>query len=568
MPTDVIVVGAGHNGLVAANYLADAGLSVTVLERRGVVGGATVTEELIPGFRSSSCSYVVGLLHPRIIRELRLADHGLELYQNDVADVNVLEDGRHFVLWNDLSRTLRELERAHPGESERFVALGLRLQRFAQLIEPWTLGPPPAVEALRARFERAGEERLFEEFFSLSVGDLLDRYLELDLLKGLFSFLALVSAWGGPWTPGWSFLYGHHSIGEFNGHMGQYGFPRGGMGAVAESLARRARERGVTIRTDAEVSRVLVEGGQAVGVLTAAGEELPAQAVASNADPKRTFLGLLDAADLPDEFRAAIEGFDMRGSMARVHIALDGLPEFVGLEPGAGPHCRGLTLLGAEVERFEAAWQAQRRGAIPDDFPVEFVIQSVHDDSLAPPGRHMMMTGVQQLPFELEEGTWDDHRDAFTDRVLDALERYAPRIRDHAMATHTITPLDLEREYGLTGGNIFHGAMTPQQVFDRRPASGWCDYRTPIDALFLCGSGAHPGGGVMGVPGHNAARAIALELAGERSGDRRRSSADEPIPSLPLVDRLLARPRSRRALVGLARHPWIAPVLERATRRG
>jgi phytoene dehydrogenase-like protein len=568
MPTDVIVVGAGHNGLVAANYLADAGLSVTVLERRGVVGGATVTEELIPGFRSSSCSYVVGLLHPWIIRELGLADHGLELYQNDVADVNLLDDGRHLVLWNDLGRTLRELERANPGESERFVALGLRLQRFAQLIEPWTLEAPPAVSALRARFEQAGEARLFDEFFSLSVGDLLDRYLEYDLLKGLFSFLALVSAWGGPWTPGWSFLYGHHSIGEFNGHMGQYGFPRGGMGAVAESLARRARERGVTIRTDAEVGRILVEAGRAVGVITAAGEELPARAVASNADPRRTFLGLLDAADLPAEFRAAIEGFDMRGSMARVHVALDGLPDFVGFEPGPGPHCRGLTLLGAEVDRFEAAWQAQRRGAIPDDFPIEFVIQSVHDDSLAPAGKHMMMTGIQQLPFDLEQGTWDDHRDAFTERVLDALERYAPQIRDHVLDTYTITPLDLEREYGLTGGNIFHGAMTPEQVFDRRPALGWCNYRTPVGGLFLCGSGAHPGGGVMGVPGHNAAKVIAVEMAGGHSGDGRSSAADRAIPATPVLDRLLARPRSRRALVGLARQPLLGPLLERATRRG
>ncbi len=346
MGPDVVIVGAGHNGLVAANYLADAGHAVTVLERRGVIGGATVTEELIPGFRSSSCAYVVGLLHPRIIRDLRLADHGLHLYQSDVANVNLLEDGRQMILWNDLGATLRGLEQGLPGESERFVALGLRLQRFAQLIEPWTMTAPPSLSGLRERFALAGEDRLFEEFFSLSVGELLDRYLEFDLLKGFLSFYALVSAWGGPWTPGWSFLYGHHSIGEFNGHMGQYGFPRGGMGAVADALAERARGRGVTIRTDAAVERILVEGGRVVGVLTEAGEEIPARAVASGADPHRTFLGLLEADDLPEEFRSEIERFDMRGSMARVHIALDGLPDFVGMEPGAGPHCRGLTLLG------------------------------------------------------------------------------------------------------------------------------------------------------------------------------------------------------------------------------
>ena len=568
MGPDVVIVGAGHNGLVAANYLADAGHAVTVLERRGVIGGATVTEELIPGFRSSSCAYVVGLLHPRIIRDLRLADHGLHLYQSDVANVNLLEDGRQMILWNDLGATLRGLEQGLPGESERFVALGLRLQRFAQLIEPWTMTPPPSLSRLRERFALAGEDRLFEEFFSLSVGALLDRYLQFDLLKGFLSFYALVSAWGGPWTPGWSFLYGHHSIGEFNGHMGQYGFPRGGMGAIADALAERARARGVTIRTDAAVERILVEGGRVVGVSTEGGEEIPARAVASGADPHRTFLGLLEADDLPEEFRSEIEGFDMRGSMARVHIALDGLPDFVGMEPGAGPHCRGLTLLGAEVERFESAWQAQSRSQLPEDFPVEFLIQSVHDDSLAPTGKHMLMTGIQQLPFGLADGTWDDHRATFTERVLDVLTRYAPRIRDHIIDTHTITPLDLEREYGLTGGNIFHGAMTPDQVFDLRPAAGWADYRTPIEGLFLCGSGAHPGGGVMGVPGHNAARVVAEELAGRGSTESGAMEATGRIPSTAMIDQLLARPRSRRAMVALARRPGLAPIVERVTRRG
>jgi phytoene dehydrogenase-like protein len=539
---------------------------VTVLERRGVVGGATVAEELIPGFRSSSCAYVVGLLHPRIVRELALADHGLDLYQSDVGDVNLLEDGRNLILWNDTGATLRGLEALNPRESERFVRLGLRLQRYAQLIEPWTMTVPPSAEQLRRRFELAGEAGLFDEFFSLSVGELLDRYLDLDLLKGFLSFYALVSVWGGPWTPGWAFLYGHHSIGEFNGHMGQYGFPRGGMGAVAEALARRARERGVTIRTDAEVDRVLVQGGRAVGVVTVAGEEVPARAVVSNADPRRTFLGMLGAEDVPAEFREAIEGFDVRGSMARVHIALDGLPDFTGMQPGAGPHTRGLTLLGAEVDRFDAAWGAQERGELPEDFPVEFLIQSVHDDSLAPAGKHMMMTGIQQLPFELADGTWDDHRDAFTQRVLDVISRYAPRFRDHVIDTHTITPLDLEREYGLTGGNIFHGAMSPAQAFDRRPVAGWGSYRTPVDGMYLCGSGAHPGGGVMGVPGHNAARTVAADLAGRVNGSAA-APEDAPIPGVSFVDGLLSRPRSRRALVACARRPALAPLVDRLSRR-
>jgi phytoene dehydrogenase-like protein len=564
---DVLIVGAGHNGLVAANYLADAGLEVTVVERRAVVGGATVTEELIPGFRSSSCSYVAGLLHPKVLRELELSRFGLDLYQTDVGDVNLLEDGRHVILWNELSATLRGLERLLPGESERFVALGLRLQQFARTIGPWILRAPPPLSEVLAEFERAGEADLFEEFFTLSVADLLDRYLELDLLKGFLSFYALVSAWGGPWTPGWSFLYGHHSIGEYEGRMGQYAFPRGGMGSVAEALAARARARGVTIRVDSPVERILVERGRTTGLLLASGEELPARAVASGADPHRTFLGLVDRGDLPAGFRTEIEHFDMRGSMGRVHIALDGLPDFVGMERGAGPQYRGLTLLGAEMERFESAWEAERRGRIADDFPVEFLTQSVHDDSIAPAGKHLLITGVQQLPFELEQGTWDDHKAAFTERVIDVMTRYAPRLRDHIIDTYTITPLDLEREYGLTGGNIFHGAMTLGQVFGGRPASGWSGYRTPVEGLYLCGSGAHPGGGVMGVPGHNAAHVIAQDLATGRVAGHDGGARAGRAGRGPLIERVMARPRPRRALVRLARQPALSPLVERLSRR-
>lgn len=565
-PHDVVVIGAGHNGLVAANYLADAGLRVAVVERRAVVGGATVTEELIPGFRSSSCAYVVGLLHPRILRDLELRRFGLELYQNDVANVNLFEDGRHLMLYNDLGATLRELERVCPGESERFVALGLRLQRFAALIGPWILTAPPQLSELLGVFEEAGESGLFEEFFALGIADLLERYLEADMLKGLLTFFALVSAWGGPWTPGWTFLYGHHSVGEYNGHMGQYALPRGGMGAVADALARRARERGVAIRTDAPVSRVIVERGRATGVVLDSGEQIEARAVASSADPQRTFLGMLDRGELPDEFTKRIEQFDMRGSMGRVHIALDGIPDFVGLEPGAGPHTQGLTLLGAEMERFESAWSAQRQGRVPQDFPIEFLLQSASDDSLAPPGKHMLMTGIQQLPFELADGTWDDHRDAFTELVLHEMTRYAPRLREHVIDTYTITPLDLERDYGLTGGNIFHGAMTLSQVFGERPANGYSDYRSPVRGLYLCGSGAHPGGGVMGVPGHNAANAIATDLAGAGGAAGRPGRSRKRTRVAP-VERVMAHPRALRALVRLARRPALSALVERMSRR-
>ena len=567
---DIVVIGAGHNGLIAANYLADAGLNVVVVERRGVIGGATVTEEQVPGFRASSCSYVSGLLHPKILSDLDLRAHGLSLYQTDMGSANILRDGRHLFLHNDLGAALREIERVAPGESEAFTGFGLRLERFAQFMGPWLLSSsPPTLGEVVEAFEAAGEQELFNEFFTLSGKDLVDRYFESDILKGLLMFVVVVSVWGGPRTPGWSYVYGHHAIGEYDGHMGQFAFPKGGMGAIASSLAARAHAKGATVRVNAGVDRVLVEGGRAVGVVLQGGEEIRARTVVSNADPQRTFLSLLDRRELPGPFVERIEHYDARGSMARVFLALDELPDFVGCEPGEGPQHRGLTLLGAEVERFEQQWDAQRHGRIAEDFPIELIIQTVHDDSLAPPGKHVISTGVQQLPFELESGTWDDARESFTEKVIDILSDYSPGLRDRIVGTRTITPLDLEREYGMTGGNIFHGAMTLGQLFEGRPVSGFGSYRSPIDGLYLCGAGTHPGGGVMGAPGHNAAHAVLEDRAA--GGWKPRPSSGRSnraaVPRTPLVNRLMARPKVRRAAVRMARQPALARVVERLSRR-
>lgn len=564
--TDVVVIGAGHNGLIAANYLADAGLSVQVLERRRVIGGATVTEEQVPGFRASSCSYVSGLLHPKILRDLDLGRYGLELYQTDMGSASILRGGRHLFLPNDFGATLREIERVAPGQSAAFTAFGLRLERFAALCDPWLLAAnPPSMAEVMEAFDRAGEHELFTEFFTLSAAELLGRYIDSDILEGLLTFLAVVSVWGGPHTPGWAYVYGHHAIGEYNGHMGQFAFPVGGMGAIADALEARATSKGVRVRTEAEVERVVVEGGRARGVVTTGGEEFRAAMVLSNADPQRTF-SLVQERELPDEFRTRIGRYDNRGSMARVFLALDRLPDFVGLPSGEGPHHRGLTLLGAEVDRFERVAAAQRAGRIPDDFPIEFIIQSVHDDSMAPAGKHILSTGIQQLPFELAEGTWDEHAPAFTERVIDVFSQYAPGIRDHILGTHVITPLDLEREYGMTGGNIFHGAMTMGQLFESRPVAGYGSYRTPVEGLYLGGAGTHPGGGVMGAPGHNAARAI---LDDQADGGYRRASNRVRLagPRVPLSQRMMSRPAVRRAALGLARQPALGPVVERLSRR-
>ncbi|MEI7778395.1 MAG: NAD(P)/FAD-dependent oxidoreductase [Actinomycetes bacterium] len=564
---DAIVIGAGHNGLIAANYLADAGKKVLVLERRGLVGGATVTEEFYPGFRASSCAYVSGLLHKKILKDLELHKTGLHLYQTDVGASNILRDGRHLFLYNELGKTLRGLEEIAPGEGERLMAFGLRLERFASIVNRWLLvDEPPSLDHVISTFIGAGEEELFTEFFTLSGLDLVNRYFESDIVKGLLMFTAMVSVWGGPRTPGWAYVYGHHAIGEYDGRMGQFAFPRGGMGAIADALALRATSRGVEIRTDAGVAQVNVVKGRVSGVTLSDGSEVGAPFVLSNADPQQTLLKLVGGADLPPEYRKSAGQFDQRGSMGRVLFALDKLPDFIGLPGGEGPQHRGLTLLGAEVESFERVSDAQRYGDYPDDFPIEFIIQSVHDDSMAPPGKHVLSTGVQQLPFNLNGRTWDDEKSRFTSKVIDVLETYAPDIRGSIIATHTITPLDLEREYGLPGGNIFHGAMTLGQVFDSRPLPGWGSYRTPVPGLYMCGAGTHPGGGVIGAPGHNAAHALLRDEA-EGGWSPSRAGGNDVVGAAPLLHRLMARPRVRKLGVALAQQPVIGKAADKLTKR-
>lgn len=566
---DAIVVGSGHNGLIAANYLADAGKRVLVVERRGKVGGATVTEEVIPGYQASALSYVSGVLHPRILKDLSLGDHGLTMYQTDMGSANILRDGRHVFLYNELGRTLRGLQEVAPADGDALVAFGLRLEKFAALTGQWLLSPnPPAVDEVMRAFYDSGESELFTEFFTLSVLDLLDRYFTTDIMKGLLSFVAMVSTWGGPRTPGWAYVYGHHATGEYDGHMGQFAFPRGGMGSIAEAMAGRARAKGATVRTNAPVERILVERGRVAGVVLAGGDEIRATTVLSNADPRRTFLSLVDQKELPSEYVTRISRFDERGSMARVFLALDRLPDFVGCAPGEGPQHRGLTLLGADVENFQRAGDAQQHGRVPDDFPIELIIQTVHDDSLAPAGKHLLSTGIQQLPFTLASGqTWDEFKPTFTQNVLNVLESYAPGIKSSILDTATITPLDLEREYALPGGNIFHGAMTLGQLYASRPVPGYASYRSPIAGLYLCGSGTHPGGGVMGAPGHNAAHAVlADEAAGGWQGEQRSTGGGGGLKPT-MAQRLMAQPNVRKVALPFARRSAFSKLVERFSRR-
>ena len=561
---DAIVVGAGHNGLVAANYLARAGKRVLVVEAREVVGGACVTEELISGAKWSSCAFIAGLLRPEIIDELELRRFGLDLYQSDVLGFSLFRDGSHMFLFKELDRTLREIERYSKRDAQSFLDFGLRIQRFAAIVTPWLLQPPPTRSEVLDAFERAGDDELFNEFVLLSTRDLLDRYFESEHLKGFLTFFGMISIWGGPSTPGTAYVYGHHSVGEFDGQLGQFGFARGGMGGITVALANALRHHGGEIRLNTPVQSIRIDDGRTSGVVLRTGEEIAADVVISNADPKRSLLSLLPSGTLESSLEHAIRGFDTRGSMARVHLLIDELPAYIGFDSNVGPQHRGHQMLGASVENFEKAWEAERHGELPDEYVIEAVIQSTHDSTLAPEGKHTLTLGVQQLPSELAGGGWDARKEAFADQVVENLFEYAPNLRDHILERVTITPKDLERDYGLTGGNIFHGAMFLDQLFGVRPLRELANYRTPIDGYYLCGSGTHPGGGVTGAPGHNAAGVVLADLGAEG----RPASSGRPEPRQKgLVDRLMETEKGRRAGYALARQPALRPITKRAARR-
>jgi len=534
---DAIVIGAGHNGLIAAGYLARAGKKVLVVEARDVVGGACTSEELIPGATWSSCAFIASLLRPEIIADLELERYGLEMYQTEANEVSIFPDGSHLFVWKDMDKTLKEIEKFSKSDAAAFLDFGLRVKKFASILTPFLMSPAPSRSQVLAAFEAAGAEDLFNEMVLLSTKDLLDRYFENEHIKGLFTFFGMISVWGGPSTPGTGYVYGHHSVGEFKGTLGQWGFVKGGMGGITQAMARSAEAHGAQIRLNSPVAQVVVERGRATGVRLVSGETISARTVISNADPQRSMLKLLPAGAVDAKLVAKLEDYDARGSMARIHLLIDELPDYIGFPAGEfGPQHQAQAIMGASIENFERAWEAERRGEIPDDFVIEAVIQSTHDDTLAPKGKHTMTLGVQQLPFELSGTDWDTIRDEWADRVLEVLFRYAPNLRGHILERVIITPKDLERDYGLTGGNIFHGAMFFDQLFNNRPTPELADYRTTVDDYYLCGSGTHPGGGVMGANGHNAAQVVIADLNGTAAPTAERIG---PGPKAGVVDRAM-----------------------------
>src|SRR5688500_8582007 len=522
---DAVIIGAGHNGLTCAAYLAAAGLRVCIVERRAVVGGAAVTEEFHPGFRNSTASYTVSLLNPRVIADVRLAHHGLRVVERPFANFLPLADGGYLKVGGGLEATQREVARFSRRDAERLPAYYQRLEVVADVLRGLLLETPPNVgggihDLFRAW--KAGRrlnalplqaKRDVLDLFTISAGEWLERWFESTPIKACFGFDAVVGNFASPFAPGSAYVLLHHVFGEVNGKKGSWGHAIGGMGAITQAMRREVEARGVEIRTGQGVARVLARGGRARGVVLegrdelASGDEISARCVVSNAHP-RALLRLL--ADVDGGWRQPCERYQSEAATLGMNVALSELPDFSAV-PGraAAPHHSSGIIMAPSLEFMDRAHASARSRGWSDEPIVEMLIPSTVDDSLAPAGAHVASLFCQHFRYALPAGRgWDAERERAADAVIDQVTRFAPNFRGAVLGRRVLTPLDLERDFGLVGGDIFHGKLTLNQLFSARPVLGHGDYRMPLKGLYLCGSGAHPGGGVTGVPGHNCAREV------------------------------------------------------------
>ncbi len=515
---DAIVIGGGHNGLTAAAYLARAGKKVLVLEKRYVLGGAAVTEEVFPGFKFSVCSYVVSLLKPNIIRELMLPKFGLELLPLESTFTPFEDD--YLMRTADADETYREIYRHSPKDAETYSRFGPLMSQIGMAVRPIleTIAP----NAIRPSFsDLSSTKKLFDhlktlsdeqfqyltKLMTMSSADFLDEWFEFEPLKATMSASGIIGTFMGPRSPGSAYVMLHHYMGDIDGAFRAWGFQRGGTGEVSMAIARSAQHFGAEILTEAPVQKVLVKNGRAKGVVMENGDEYNSNIVISGLDPKVTFLNLLDENDLPSDFVKDINNFRIRGSSGKVNLALDGLPDFSAL-PGSGHHLRGAISISPSYDHLEKAYDDAKYGNFSESPYMDIILPSVLDPDMAPSGKHVMSCFVQYAPYEINGGWNDQKRESFGDAVINTISRYAPNIKDIILHRQVLTPADLESTFGLTEGNIFHGELTLQQLFSLRPVVKWADYTTPIKNYFQCGSGTHPGGGITGSPGEMAAKKI------------------------------------------------------------
>jgi phytoene dehydrogenase-like protein len=525
--SDVIIVGGGHNGLVCAFYLARAGLKVTVLERRDVVGGAAVTEEFHPGFRNSVASYTVSLLNPKVIADMDLAGQGLRIVHRRVSNFLPLNDHDYLIVGE--GRTEQEVAKFSAKDAAALGPYNARLEAIADVLRGLVLMTPPNVEmggglaALGELLKGVGLGRTLSKLdttarrdllalFSQSAGDWLDGWFESDPIKAAFGFDGVVGTYASPYTPGTAYVLLHHVFGEVNGKKGVWGHAIGGMGAITQAMAKAAAAKGADIRTGAAVAELLVKDGRATGVVTEAGERFEARTVISNLNPKLLFQRLVDPAHLPADFRERIDRYRCGSGTLRMNVALSELPRFTCL-PASGDHLTGGIIIAPTLAYMERAYADARATGWSREPIVELLIPSTLDDTLAPPGQHVASLFCQHVAPELSGGrSWDDHRDEVADLMIATVERHAPGFAASILGRQVLTPLDLERTFGLVGGDIMHGALSLDQLFSARPVLGHGHYRSPIKGLYMCGAGTHPGGGVTGAPGHNAAREVLKDL--------------------------------------------------------
>jgi phytoene dehydrogenase-like protein len=534
---DAVIIGGGHNGLISAAYLARAGMKTLVLEKRHVLGGAAVTEELYPGFRFSVFSYVVSLLRPEIIRELQLPRHGLDILPLDgtftplrTGDGPAAGGGDYLWRVNDHGRTVRELRRWSKTDAEAYEEYGQLMVEMARFIKPILGITPPDLTSLDPRplmplaslartFQQLPERQqaVFIQLMTMSAADFLDQWFETDPLKATMAASGIIGTYQGVRSPGTAYVLLHHYMGEIDGAFRAWGIPKGGTGGVSNAIASAARSLGVEIRTEAPVARIMVRDGRATGVVLESGEEIDATDVLSSVDSSRTFLGLLEPGTLEPEFEEEVRRFKFRGSSGKVNMAVDRLPDFTSL-PGVGEHLRGAISFSPSLDEMERAYDDAKYGHFSKKPYIDMIIPTLVDPSMAPPGKHVISCFVQYAPYKLapELGTWDDQREAFGDAVIDRIAEFAPNIRDIILFRNVQTPLDIERTTGLTEGNIFQGELSLEQLFFNRPVPGYARFRTPIRDLWLCGSATHPGGGIMGANGRIAAMEV-LRARGRRA---------------------------------------------------